>query len=48
MTDNPNKKSLWEKIHIDPTMLLILLALLTYSALVIWSASGQDMGMMER
>ena len=29
-------------------MLLILLALLTYSALVIWSASGQDMGMMER
>lgn len=29
-------------------MLLILLALLTYSALVIWSASGQDVGMMER
>ena len=48
MTDNPNKKSLWDKIHLDPTMLLILLALLTYSALVIWSASGQDVGMMER
>ena len=30
MTDNPNKKSLWDKIHLDPTMLLILLALLTY------------------
>ncbi|KAI3484469.1 hypothetical protein L1887_52559 [Cichorium endivia] len=29
-------------------MLLILLALLVYSALVIWSASGQDIGMMER
>lgn len=29
-------------------MLLILLALLTYSAVVIWSASGQDVGMMER
>ncbi|STT85079.1 Rod shape-determining protein RodA [Klebsiella pneumoniae] len=42
MTDNPNKKSLWDKIHLDPTMLLILLALLTYSALVIWSASGQE------
>ncbi|WP_255248747.1 hypothetical protein, partial [Enterobacter hormaechei] len=28
MTDNPNKKSLWDKIHIDPAMLLILLALL--------------------
>ena len=26
MTDNPNKKSLWDKIHIDPAMLLILLA----------------------
>lgn len=48
MTDNPNKKSLWDKIHLDPTMVLILLALLTYSALVIWSASGQDVGMMER
>ncbi|VTN14980.1 Rod shape-determining protein RodA [Raoultella terrigena] len=48
MTDNPNKKSLWDKIHLDPTMVLILLALLTYSALVIWSASGQDIGMMER
>jgi rod shape determining protein RodA len=41
VTDNPNKKSLWDKIHIDPAMLLILLALLFYSALVIWSASGQ-------
>ncbi len=48
MTDNPNKKTFWDKIHIDPTMLLILLALLVYSALVIWSASGQDIGMMER
>ncbi|HCH38023.1 MAG TPA: rod shape-determining protein RodA, partial [Enterobacter sp.] len=48
MTDNPNKKSLWDKIHIDPAMLLILLALLVYSALVIWSASGQDLGMTER
>ena len=27
MTDNPNKKSLWDKIHLDPTMVLILLAL---------------------
>lgn len=48
MTDNPNKKTFWDKVHLDPTMLLILLALLVYSALVIWSASGQDIGMMER
>ena len=41
MTDNPNKKTFWDKVHLDPTMLLILLALLVYSALVIWSASGQ-------
>lgn len=48
MTDNPNKKTFWDKVHLDPTMLLILLALLVYSATVIWSASGQDIGMMER
>lgn len=48
MTDNPNKKSFWDKIHIDPTMMLIILALLFYSAIVIWSASGQDIGMTER
>lgn len=35
-------------MHIDLTMLLIILALLTYSAFVMWSASGQDLGMMER
>ncbi|MDT1786013.1 rod shape-determining protein RodA, partial [Salmonella enterica subsp. enterica serovar Oslo] len=40
MTVNPNKITFWDKINIDPTMLLILLALLVYSALVIWSASG--------
>ncbi|NUU65027.1 peptidoglycan glycosyltransferase MrdB [Enterobacteriaceae bacterium BIT-l23] len=48
MTDNPNKRSLWDKIHIDPTFLLTVLALLFYSALIIWSASGQDPGMTER
>ena len=48
MTDNPNKKSFWDKIHIDPAFLLIVLALLFYSAMVIWSASGQDIGMTER
>ncbi|MGJ8868518.1 hypothetical protein, partial [Salmonella enterica] len=30
MTDNPKKKTFWDIIHIDPTMLLILLALLFY------------------
>ena len=48
MTDNPNKKTIWDKVHLDPTFLVTILALLVFSALVVWSASGQDMGMMER
>ncbi|VTR23568.1 Rod shape-determining protein RodA [Serratia fonticola] len=48
MTESQQKGSIWTKIHIDPTFLLFILALLIYSAVVMWSASGQDMGMMER
>ncbi len=48
MTENPKKVPLWTRLHIDPPLLLCILALLVYSAFVMWSASGQDMGMMER
>ncbi len=48
MNDSPQKRSIWTRIHIDPIFLLCILALLTYSAIVMWSASGQDPGMMER
>lgn len=48
MTESQQKGSIWTKIHIDPTFLLLILALLVYSAFVMWSASGQDIGMMER
>lgn len=48
MTDNPNKQSFWDKIHLDPLFMVTILLLLLYSALVVWSASGQDPGMMER
>lgn len=48
MNDSTQKRSLWMRIHIDPTFLIIITALLAYSAFVIWSASGQDPGMMER
>ncbi|MFI0489583.1 MAG: peptidoglycan glycosyltransferase MrdB [Yersinia sp. (in: enterobacteria)] len=48
MTDNQQKGSLWYKMHIDLPFLICILALLTYSAFVMWSASGQDIGMMER
>ncbi|OON38788.1 rod shape-determining protein RodA [Izhakiella australiensis] len=48
MNDSSQKKSLWMRIHLDPIFLIIVTALLVYSAFVIWSASGQDPGMMER
>lgn len=48
MNDSPQKRSIWMRMHIDPLFMLIILALLTFSAIVIWSASGQDPGMMER
>ncbi len=47
-SNSTKKQSLWTRIHIDPIFVLIILALLTYSAFIIWSASGQDVGMMER
>ncbi|RLR18433.1 rod shape-determining protein RodA, partial [Sodalis-like symbiont of Bactericera trigonica] len=48
MTDNPQQTSLWNKLHIDVMLLFFVTLLLVYSALVVWSASGQDVGMMER
>ncbi len=48
MNDSPQKRSIWTRIHIDPLFMLIIISLLIYSAIVIWSASGQDPGMMER
>lgn len=43
-----NQKSIWTKIHLDPLFLLVILLLLAYSLYVLWSASGQDVAMMER
>ncbi|UWS30378.1 peptidoglycan glycosyltransferase MrdB [Erwinia pyrifoliae] len=48
MSSSHQKKTIWTRIHIDPIFCLIIAALLVYSALVMWSASGQDPGMMER
>ncbi len=48
MTDDHKKLSLSTRLHIDVPMLLIIFALLAYSAFVMWSASGQDVEMMER
>ncbi|KYP96313.1 cell wall shape-determining protein [Sodalis-like endosymbiont of Proechinophthirus fluctus] len=48
MTDDLQQTSLWNKLHIDVMLLFFVTLLLVYSALVVWSASGQDIGMMER
>ncbi|MXP56267.1 peptidoglycan glycosyltransferase MrdB [Pantoea sp. Mhis] len=41
------KKSIWARIHIDPLFMLIIFSLLAYSIIIIWSASGQDLDIME-
>lgn len=38
---------IWMKLHIDPIFFLCVLALLSYSVLIIWSASGQNMAMLQ-
>lgn len=48
MNETQVSRSLWDRFHLDPMMLIIILLLLLYSALVVWSASGQNAGMMER
>ncbi|HGN0719371.1 TPA: peptidoglycan glycosyltransferase MrdB [Proteus mirabilis] len=48
MTENNKKKSLWTRLHIDPFFMLCIIALLCYSAFIMWTASGQDPDMMER
>ncbi len=46
MTDDKRKLSLSTRLHIDVPMLLIIIALLAYSAFIMWSASGLDLDMM--
>ena len=48
MPENQQKRSIWAKMHIDLPFLLCILSILAYSAFVMWSASGQDVDMMER
>ncbi|CUX97310.1 peptidoglycan glycosyltransferase MrdB [Candidatus Hoaglandella endobia] len=48
MTNNQPQISLWKKLHIDVMLMLFIILLLVYSAFVVWSASGQDIGIMER
>ncbi|MGL4859771.1 MAG: peptidoglycan glycosyltransferase MrdB [Enterobacteriaceae bacterium] len=46
--DTQSSRSLWNRLHIDIPLLLCILPILVYSLFIIWSASGQDVPMMER
>ncbi|AFP85580.1 rod shape-determining protein RodA [secondary endosymbiont of Heteropsylla cubana] len=48
MIDNPKKFFLWHTIHVDIILLIFIALLLMYSAVIFWSASGQDVSMMMR
>ncbi|MCH1917835.1 rod shape-determining protein RodA [Shewanella sp. A3A] len=43
-----NKPNLWHKLHIDLPLLLGLMALMGYGLFIIYSAGGEDMGMLDR
>ena len=45
---NNIKKSFWQKIHIDPLFCLFITLLLGYSLYILWSASGQNVDMMQK
>ena len=42
------KKSFWQKVHIDPLFFLFITLLLGYSLYILWSATGQDIDMIEK
>ncbi|UAJ65914.1 peptidoglycan glycosyltransferase MrdB [Candidatus Schneideria nysicola] len=43
-----NNNSIWNKLYIDKILFLFITLILVYSIFLIWSASGQDIKMMER
>ncbi|UDG79957.1 peptidoglycan glycosyltransferase MrdB [Candidatus Steffania adelgidicola] len=47
MNENPEHQSLFKKLHIDVIFLFFVTLILVYSALVVWSASGQDVNIIE-
>ncbi|BBN82420.1 rod shape-determining protein RodA [Pseudoalteromonas sp. A25] len=48
MTPLHNKRTIWQKVHLDWPLLLALTLMMLGSLTVVYSASGQDMGMMIR
>ena len=45
---DPNKISLWQRLHIDLPLLLGLLVLMGVGLFVIYSAGGQDLDLIKR
>ena len=43
-----SRESLWTRIHVDPWLLLLILALAAVDAFVLSSASGKNLGMVYR
>jgi len=48
MSSQQHRQNIWLRLHLDLPLLLGLLALMAFGLVVIYSASGEDMGMMER
>ncbi|MBE0362515.1 rod shape determining protein RodA [Pseudoalteromonas ulvae UL12] len=48
MTSLHSQKSFWDKIHLDWPLFAALIAMLSASTFIIYSASGQDMAMLIR
>jgi len=42
------RQNIWQRMHIDLPLLLGLFAVMGFGLFVIYSASGEDLGMMER
>jgi rod shape determining protein RodA len=47
-TDLARRVGLWQRLHIDPLLLLLLLVLTAFGLIVLYSASGQSMASIER
>ncbi|WP_299492995.1 rod shape-determining protein RodA [uncultured Shewanella sp.] len=48
MSTHNHKPNIWQKLHIDLPLLLGLLGLMAYGLIVIYSAGGEDMALLDR
>ena len=48
MSRHSQHQTLWQRLHIDVPLLLGLLVVMIFGLFVIYSASGEDLEMMER